>query len=107
MSFFKNLFNNKPVIDFSTLIKNGAQLVDVRSPNEFAEGSAPNAINIPLQQIEQHLAAFDDKIATIVFCRSGNRSGMAKTLLNAKGYNNVFNGGTWQEVAAIVNNVNI
>lgn len=52
------------------------QLVDVRSPGEFATGHVPQAVNIPLEQLESR---FDDlgpgRIA--VLCQSGNRATMA------------------------------
>lgn len=74
-------------------------LVDVRSPAEFAEGSAKRAINIPLDEIEENLASFIGKENIVVFCRSGNRSSHAKQILDMAGIKNVHNGGTWQDVA--------
>lgn len=84
------------------LIKNGAFLVDVRTEWEFAEGSAPGAVNIPLDKISQNLDKFKDKNSIIVFCRSGNRSSQAKAILEKSGIKEVYNGGTWQEVAELV-----
>lgn len=39
----------------------------------------------------------------MLFCRSGNRSGQAKAILEQNGFTNVINGGTWQNVKAITN----
>ncbi|MBP7173033.1 MAG: rhodanese-like domain-containing protein [Cloacibacterium sp.] len=73
-------------------IENGAFLVDVRTPEEYAEGSVKGAVNIPLDQIPNRLEEFEGKTSVIVFCRSGNRSGQAKSILEAKGIQNVTNG---------------
>ncbi len=76
--------------------------VDVRTPEEFAEGSAKNAVNIPLDQVEKNLAQFKDKKNIVVFCRSGGRSAKAIDILKNNGITNVTNGGTWQEVNALL-----
>jgi phage shock protein E len=105
MSFFGNLFgggqSNENLVN---LINEGAFLVDVRSPVEFAGGSAKGAVNIPLDNITQQIKKFEGKKNIVVFCRSGNRSGQAKSILEQKGIKNVVNGGTWEQVNAIVSN---
>lgn len=73
--------------------------VDVRTPEEFAQGSAPGAVNIPLNEIESRLDEFKNKDEIVVMCRSGNRSRQAKTLLEQHGIANVTDGGPWQHVA--------
>jgi rhodanese-related sulfurtransferase len=75
-----------------------AFLVDVRTPQEFREGSAKGAINIPLNEVQRHLEAFKGKELIVVFCRSGARSGQAKSILEKNGIANVVNGGTWLDV---------
>lgn len=79
----------------------GTFLVDVRTPAEFEEGSAQGAINIPLDRIPYELDQFKGKEHIVVFCRSGNRSGQAKYILEQNGFKNVTNGGTWQDVAML------
>jgi len=88
--------------ELTSKIKQGAMLVDVRSPGEFSSGSAKGAINIPLDTIGNSLAKFKNKSHIIVFCRSGNRSGQAKSILERNGFENVTNGGTWNQVAALI-----
>lgn len=95
---FKNLFGQGNNDDLAVLIKDSAYLVDVRTPQEFAGGSVKGAINIPLDKIESQLSKFKDKNHIIVFCRSGNRSGQAKSFLEKNRYTNVTNGGSWQKV---------
>lgn len=80
------------------LIKNGAFLVDVRTPAEWAEGHVNNSVNIPLDTVENSIDLFKGKDQIIVFCRSGNRSGQAKVILEQHGIANVTNGGTWQDI---------
>lgn len=80
------------------IIKDGAFLVDVRTPAEFAEGHVNGSTNIPLDQVAKELEQFKGKEQIIVFCRSGNRSGQAKMILEQNGFKNVINGGTWQDV---------
>jgi rhodanese-related sulfurtransferase len=84
------------------LIENGAFLVDVRTPEEFAEGHVNASVNIPLDQVASRIEEFKGKSHIIVFCRSGARSGMAKSILNQAGIDNVTNGGTWGDLKALI-----
>lgn len=84
--------------ELKKVIDNGAMLVDVRTPQEFAEGSVKGAVNIPLNTIENNLDKFDKKKDIVLFCRSGNRSSQAETILKKNGFTKVYNGGSWQEV---------
>jgi rhodanese-related sulfurtransferase len=99
MGFLSNLFgggnSNSKLKD---AIQEGAFLVDVRSPDEYKNGSVTGAVNIPLDNITQQIKKFEGKINIVVFCRSGNRSGQAKQILEKQGFKNVINGGTWQNV---------
>jgi len=97
--FFKNILGNTSN-NLAEIIAKGALLVDVRTPAEFASGTAEGAINIPLDTLSQHLEAFQGKENIVVFCRSGNRSGMAKKILESIGFHNITNGGAWENVAA-------
>ncbi len=71
--------------------KAGAMLIDVRTPAEVAEGMAPGAINIPLQEIEQRLSEFPKDKDLLIYCRSGKRSMAASNFLIENGYDKVFN----------------
>jgi len=61
------------------------------------------SVNIPLDQVADRIEEFEGKSAIIVFCKSGNRSGMAKAILAQAGISNVTNGGTWQDVKEHIN----
>lgn len=74
----------------------GATLVDVRSAAEFASGSAPGTINIPLNELGGRIAEIPKSSPVIVGCASGSRSGMAKLMLKKSGYTQVYNIGGWR-----------
>lgn len=100
---FKNLFSQTDDKALAETIREGAFLVDVRTPGEFASGSVKGAVNIPLDRIESRLGEFKEKKTIIVFCRSGGRSSQAKSILERNGFTNVLNGGTWEHVASLKN----
>ena len=67
-------------------------ILDVRTPEEFAEKHIPNAINVPNEIIgTEEIAELPDKEQLIlVYCRSGNRSKQASEKLVALGYTNIY-----------------
>jgi phage shock protein E len=79
----------------------GVSVVDVRETWEFSEGHYPNSLNIPLGEVPSRL---DELMAMskplILVCRSGNRSGMATTMLQNNGATEVYNGGAWDSLEA-------
>ena len=90
LDFLKKEDINDGVLEFQNTPK--AVLLDVRTPEEFKQGYIPRSQNIPLQLIDNTKHVIEDKNTPIfVYCRSGNRSGQAKTLLEAMGYANVKN----------------
>ena len=76
-------------------ITHQALIVDVRTPEEFSDGHYPGAINIPHETILEGLNQLGVTADTsvILYCRSGNRSGKAMTILKQQGYTNVINAG--------------
>ena len=93
-SIFSALFGTKNNTELVDAVKNGALLVDVRTPAEFSAGSVKGAINIPMERIQNQMKKFRGKKAVVLFCRSGARSGYAKGILERNGIENVFNGGS-------------
>lgn len=72
------------------LVGSGALLVDVRTPKEFSTGHIDGAVNIPLQGLDQRLGELGAKDRAIVlYCRSGNRSGRARRMLESAGFRSV------------------
>ena len=75
----------------------GVQLVDVRTPDEYAAGNIPGSVNIDVLtgKFGETASALLDRAYTVaVYCRSGNRSKNAAQVLSMMGYNVVeLNGG--------------
>lgn len=87
---------NKKDIDKKELekfLKEGAILVDVRSPQEYKEGHLDGAILIPEYEIvSKHLNTFKSKEEIIIlYCTNGLRSKKAQRKLEKLGYKNVYN----------------
>ncbi|WP_425636614.1 rhodanese-like domain-containing protein [Algoriphagus yeomjeoni] len=102
MGFFSAMFGTTDNSKLSEAIQEGAFLVDVRSPGEFASGSVKGSVNVPLDEIGSQLTKFKDKKNIVVFCQSGNRSRQAKSILERNGIQNVINGGSWSNVNQLV-----
>jgi rhodanese-related sulfurtransferase len=98
MNFIKNLFGNTNTNNLTEIIAQGAFLVDVRTTQEFADSKIKGAVNIPLDKISSQIEKFKNKNNIVVFCRSGNRSGQAKSILERNGITNVINGGSFGNV---------
>ena len=81
-----------------------SQIIDVRTPREFASWHFPGAINIPVRDLERRLRELDTDRNIIVYCRSGSRSSTAKKILMANGYTNVKNGGGLSDMKRFLNN---
>ena len=91
--FFKKLFG--PGTDYKSIMAKGAIIVDVRTPEEYKAGHIQGARNIPLDQIKAKAAELKKTGKPIITCcRSGARSGMAKSQLASMGIE-VYNGGAW------------
>jgi len=78
------------------LKEEGAILVDVRSPEEYASGHAPDTINIPLNSLSTELKKFSRDKIIVVCCASGTRSAMARKLLQTNGFKKTYNAGPWK-----------
>ena len=57
------------------------QLVDVRSPSEFASGHIPGAVNIPMDQIESRLQDLGRDVFVVLICQAGKRARMTADLI--------------------------
>ncbi|RYY67528.1 MAG: rhodanese-like domain-containing protein [Chitinophagaceae bacterium] len=69
-------------------------IVDVRTPDEYRQGHYPDAVNIPLNQVVARVGEIKSwNKPVVLYCRSGNRSAMALSLLVQQGLAAVSNGG--------------
>ncbi len=78
------------------------QLIDVRSPQEYAEGHVPGAMNLPMDQAEARLDDLQHRDPVILICQSGTRAKMTCELLKAHHKDLVvLEGGTkaWRDAA--------
>lgn len=75
------------------MVNKGAILVDVRSPQEYAEGHLDNSMLIPEYELRaKAINMLPNKEETIiVYCSSGTRSKKAQRVLQQMGYTNVYN----------------
>ena len=71
--------------------KSQVTLVDVRTPDEYALGTIPGAINIPLDNLRERLADIPENKPVYLFCGVGLRGYLASNILKSKGYPDVRN----------------
>ena len=101
----QNATHSAPALSIQTIkddIKNGGQLIDVRTAEEYTAGHIDGAINLSLQDIQagtMPTAAKDKPI--YVYCHSGNRAGQAATILKAAGYKNIIDLGAITHVQSL------
>ena len=96
---FKGLFKKT---DYAQLLKDGAIIIDVRSPQEYSQGAIPGSENIPLGSLSSRTKQIKSLAAAIIcVCASGIRSGSAKAQLKAAGVE-AYNGGAWTKMIPYV-----
>lgn len=92
----------KPKVDFVKLIKEGALVVDVRTKSEYGSGHIDGSKNIPLDKISTEIKTLKQLNRPIVIvCRSGTRSGLAKSILTSAGLE-AYNGGAWTNLKKLI-----
>jgi rhodanese-related sulfurtransferase len=98
IKFIKSIFASSPKADYKELMKNGAQIIDVRTKAEYQGGHIRGSLNIPLQNLQGSLSKIKKDRPVITCCASGMRSGSAKSILKSSGYSEVHNGGSWMSL---------
>jgi len=93
----KQLLGLGPKADFAELYKDGALILDVRTPQEFKTGHIAKSKNISVQELAKKLDKLPKDKVIITCCASGMRSGAAKSMLKAKGFE-AYNGGAWNSL---------
>jgi rhodanese-related sulfurtransferase len=71
------------------LVQDGALLVDVRSPDEFATKHIDGAVNVPVDALASHDFGGKDK-PVVLYCMHGRRSAQAAQTLRSSGYTKVY-----------------
>lgn len=90
---------------FEELMKNkgAVRVIDVRTPEEMAEGKIPGAINIDFknENFKSKIAKLDKRRTYILYCKTGIRSGNAASDMRAAGFTHLYSldGGieAWKE----------
>ncbi len=95
MGIFSSLFGKKESVDIGQLIQNGALILDVRTPGEYASGHIKGSKNMPLDKLMSQVSKIKKDQVIITCCASGMRSASAKGMLKKAGYEQVHNGGSW------------
>jgi phage shock protein E len=78
----------------SEMIRSGAKIIDVRTPQEFAGSSYPKAENIPLHVLPAHMGDLPKDKPLVLYCASGARSAQAVRILKRAGFTDVINAGS-------------
>ena len=74
-------------------IAEGAVIIDVRTPGEFAARSYPKAKNIPLDDLSSRLGELPKNKPIVLYCASGARAAQAAGILERSGFKDVVNAG--------------
>lgn len=73
------------------LIKRGARIVDVRTPEEFAAAHIPGAENVPMDQILAEAGSWDKAEPVLLYCATGERSAYVFQQLAQAGFQHLYN----------------
>ena len=102
MSILKRLFGIKST-DYNQLMKDGAIVIDVRTPGEFNSGHINGSTNVPLDKIKSKIKKIENLKKPVIFCcASGIRSGQATSIAKSRGVD-VYNGGGWRSLKSKLN----
>lgn len=98
INILKKIFGIGPKVDYADLVKQGAVILDVRSPGEYKQGHIKGSINAPLNDLSIHITKLKKDATIITCCASGMRSASAKSILKSSGFAQVHNGGGWSSL---------
>jgi phage shock protein E len=85
--------------DFVQLVKEGATIIDVRTPGEYSSGHINGSVNISVDKLQHNLHKLKNKNQVVITCcASGARSALAKNMLQSHGFTKVYNGGSWYKL---------
>jgi phage shock protein E len=91
-------------MDLTDLVRNRkTSIVDVRTTEEFSNSRVEGSVNIPLNLVPENIETLKKMQPLVLCCAAGVRSGQAMEFLKFNGLNQVYNGGSWQDVENILN----
>lgn len=91
----KKIFGKGIRTDYKSLLQNGAQIIDVRTKEEYESGHIKGSVNMPLNNLSNLMNKLKKDKPIITCCASGMRSAVAKNILKSRGFSEVYNGGGW------------
>lgn len=95
-----NIYNEAPKTNIKEVVTSSdVTLVDVRIPEQYAAGTARNAINIPLAEIQDNIETLKGK-KVVVFCNKGVQADQAMEILKKNGVQ-AYDGTSWKNVKGI------
>ncbi len=103
LQLIKQIFSPGEPVDFQQLLKDGAIVLDVRTPSEYKSGHIKKSKNIPLQDLSKKIDSLNKHKTYILCCASGARSGSARRMMTSAGFENVHNGGGWMQLQRALN----
>ena len=91
-------------MDLTDLVRNSkTSIVDVRTNEEFSNSRVEGSVNIPLNLVPENIKTLKKMQPLVLCCAAGVRSGQAMEFLKFNGLNQVYNGGSWQDVENMLN----
>ena len=87
------IYKTISVSDARALMESSSNVlvVDVRTPQEYAQGHLYGAVNIPLSDLSLRIGGLEKNRPILVYCRTGHRSAQASSILVNAGFTQVYN----------------
>ena len=85
------MFGSQVPIVTASQVDDDSYLLDVREPDEWAAGHAPDAHHLPMMEVPARMSEIPTDGDVVVVCRSGARSGQVVSYLIGNGWDNVRN----------------
>ncbi len=98
IELLKKIFGLGTKVNYKELLQNGAQIIDVRTKEEYRQGHLKGSVNMPLDTLLNQYSKLKKGKPIIICCASGMRSGRAKKILKTNGFTEVYNGGGWMSL---------
>ena len=78
--------------NFQVLMQQKSQVIDVRTPEEYALGYIDGAILIDYKasDFQASISALNRNVTYLIYCRSGNRSGKASKVMDSLGFKKIY-----------------
>jgi phage shock protein E len=91
-----------PASEVLSVLEEGAVVIDVRTPSEFAAGHLADALNIDVgsDDFDAKVGALDKGKTYLVYCRTGDRAGRAVETMTELGFEHLVNGGAFDDLVA-------